>query len=199
MEKVMAVETDILKANGFTDETGFFTENADIILEAIRSRHIFLDRSACENDFSYKQIIPYIIIKHGEDYLVFKRLNKQNEARLHGMLSIGAGGHINENEAADGCGDIIIGGMLRELNEEVTVSYLKGPKFCGIINNNSNDVGRVHLGLAFMLETESAYFNVNEPEKMEAEWVSQKNLTEYLGEMEIWSIIIINRKIMPIN
>ena len=54
--------------------------------------HYFLPRSRAEYDASVKQIIPYVVIRRGEEYFLLRRLKKQTEARLHDKLSLGVGG-----------------------------------------------------------------------------------------------------------
>ena len=190
MEKVMAVAKSALYAAGFTDETGFFAGAFPALADAIVKNHIFMERGVSETNYDYKQIIPYTVVKHKDAYLLLRRLNKQGEKRLHGMLSIGVGGHINENERRGG-ESMLIAGALRELNEEVRVSYVQNPVFMGFLNDNGADVGRVHLGLVYLLTADNAAFTINETDKMEGGWAAADELADKLPAMEGWSRILI--------
>lgn len=93
----------------------------EVIAQANKTRK-FLPRSKVEQDESHKQIIPYICIRHQDSFVLLQRTNKQSEARLHNKFSLGIGGHINEQEVACGAQDLVYAGLLRELNEEITVA-----------------------------------------------------------------------------
>ena len=187
MENILVVEKTILEAAGFADKPGFFTGDSSVVLRAVRDRHIFMRRDLCETDYDYKQIIPYTVVRHGNSYLLMKRLPKQGETRLHGLLSIGVGGHINDTE--DG-GDIILSGALRELAEEVYVPHAGQPVFMGLLNDSDTDVGRVHLGAVYLLEADGGNFEVNEKDKMEARWATAGELQTLTDAMEGWSRIL---------
>ena len=70
----------------------------------IREKGFFVERRWAEHDSSFKQVIPYTVVTHGDEVLLLKRLEQGGEARLHGKLSIGVGGHINPVDG-DGNGD----------------------------------------------------------------------------------------------
>ena len=190
-EKVMAVKKEILVKNGFRDEKGFYIRNKRAIYNTALIDHVFLKRSECETDPTYKQIIPYVIVSYHNKYLLLKRLPAQGEKRLHGLYSIGVGGHIKENEDA-GEKDIIVAGTLRELNEEVALSRVGAPGYIGFLNDNTNEVGSVHLGLVFMLGANDDYFKINEPDKMTGSWASLDELGLLADRAETWSRVMID-------
>ena len=192
----MAVKINALIKNGFKNETGFFIENTNKIIETVLYEHFFIERGVCETDASYKQIIPYVTVRRADKLLLLKRLRSQNEKRLHGLLSIGLGGHINETDinVYGKNENIIINGMHRELNEEISIGYSKAPEFIGIINDNSNDVGKVHLGFWFIIDADSEAFSINELEKTEGRWIAKNELQRLTCEMETWSSLLLNSK-----
>jgi len=151
---------------------------------SISARHIFMPRNEIEDNPKYRQIIPYCIIRHGDNYMMFERLKKQSETRLHSKLSLGAGGHINEEDGT------VIKGLHRELNEEISIKYSE-PKFIGIINDESLEVSKCHLGLLFEVIAEDAAFSVNEKDKMTAMWVNKSELGNYRDRFESWSLIVL--------
>ena len=193
IEKVMVVKKEDLHRAGFSDGTGFFTDGGEKIIDAVISGYFFMDRKACETDPSYKQIIPYAVARRGDRYLLTRRLSGQSEKRLHGKLSIGFGGHINESEESDAPTGIILRGLLRELSEEVSIKFSKTPEFVGIINDAGDGVGSVHLGFVYKIEAESDEFTINEPEKMTGRWATADELARLAGGLESWSRLIIGK------
>src|SRR5205823_2574248 len=144
--------------------TGKFTKtNLERALEFMLSRYSFRSRANAEEDPSFKQIIPCVIVRFEDRYLLLQRTSKQTAKRLHGTLSVGIGGHINDLEVAGTHKNILHAGLERELEEEV---HIPGPRrsleLAGIISDDSTPVGQVHLGLVFILETDSPEFTVNE-------------------------------------
>lgn len=112
---------------------------ADLLRGELRSRHLV------ENDFNFKQLIPYVVFRDGETFFSYRRSTGQGEARLHGNFSIGVGGHVNAEELLEGC--------WREIHEEVILPSTSNElTLVGLINDDSNSVGRVHLGVLFILD-----------------------------------------------
>ena len=174
--------------------TGALTvTNLERCLEYILTQHSFRDRALVEEDPSFKQIIPYVVVRHDDRYLLAQRTSRQTESRLHGKYSLGIGGHINDTEtfaAGQNVKNVIEAGLERELGEEI---HLRGQRrslnLVGIISDDSTPVGQVHLGLVFVLETDSPEFTVNEADLMTAEWATLETLQERLERMETWSQI----------
>ena len=114
-----------------------------------------------EHDEELKQIIPYIWIVNLETRRVFlyKRgfnANKQDgefrEERYMHKYSGGVGGHI-DRDTEEGADDPVIQAMLRELREEVDMVNYLVPKIVGYINDDSDDIGKVHFGVVSIAET----------------------------------------------
>ena len=122
------------------------------LLSRAREKAFFIERRKAEKDPGLKQLIPYCLVLHPPTRGIFlmKRLPAQGEARLHGKLSIGVGGHINPVDQ-EGGRDPIQGGLRRELSEEVVITGEERVEFLGILNDDSNPVGAVHLGLVHAL------------------------------------------------
>jgi predicted NUDIX family phosphoesterase len=153
------------------------------ILDVIAAKHFFIDRKIAEMSPQYRQIIPYVLIRNDGDYFVLRRTTKQTEARLHHKLSLGIGGHINP-------GHSLVDGMQKELEEEVRIETTYDLNFVGILNDDSTDVGRVHLGAAYRLDVETKSVVVRETEKMSGQWLSRAALREARPAMESWSQIV---------
>ncbi|MEM1350330.1 MAG: hypothetical protein AAGI01_17350, partial [Myxococcota bacterium] len=163
---------------------------------AILREHLhYHTRDELEGDPSRKQIIPYIVVLT-QDHRVFtlRRRREQSEARLHGKLSIGVGGHLEREDAEHD--DPITAGMWREFAEEILVpaSTLDtlAPIYRGVLNDDSTEVGAVHLGVVFtVLVPEPQEIHVGEPEKMEGSWWRPVMLQEHADRLETWSALLL--------
>ncbi len=148
-------------------------------------------RNSAEADFSFKQVIPYLYIRSNELFLLYRRTKQQSESRLHEKLSIGIGGHINPNDRT-GKG-AIYNCLLRELSEEVSLPDIdmSSLRFLGYINDDISDVGKVHIGLVFEVQSSMPSHKVNEVGKLECEWVDIDYLNANDPLLESWSQIIL--------
>jgi predicted NUDIX family phosphoesterase len=170
-------------------EFQFIQERTDEIFSIIESKHFFIDRPLAETSPQFKQIIPYVVIRHLDSYFLLRRLKKQTEARLHEKLSLGIGGHINPDTPT------LLGGLKKELEEEVHVAGPYDLQFVGILNDDSTPVGQVHLGAVYTLVASSDDVTVRETEKMAGEGVATAGLAEVRERMETWSQIVFDELI----
>ncbi len=188
-EQVLAVSEKTFKeAGGFI---GFKKADKDFykkILGSIR----YIDRDDAERDQSWKQIIPYVVIRFEDSFLVMQRLPRSGEKRLHNAYTFGVGGHINPGDSASDIEgeDIIERGMYRELNEEVWIDDLKNIKHVGYIYDDSQEVSRHHLGFVYSAESGSEEVKALEPEKLKPFFVDKKNLPKYIDGKENWAEIV---------
>jgi predicted NUDIX family phosphoesterase len=187
-EKVLAVPRPAIEK--FLKQ-GFFAPDGEDLMGTIADLSVFLDRKLAEEDPSHKQIIPYILVAHGARVLLYRRTKKQGESRLHNKFSLGFGGHINDidgNQETDT--NLILAAMIRELNEEIFLPSVRQVSVVGFINDDSNAVGQVHLGVAFVVEAANDRFTVNEPEMIEARWCDEKGIEEIFPNLESWSQLL---------
>jgi len=188
MENVLVVKTALL--GGIVERNGLITGREDKVLNLLGSCAEFLPRLEAEQNPSYRQIIPYVAILRGDDVFITKRLNKGGEARLHGQLSLGVGGHINETDKTGN--NWLMNCLRREIGEEVSMDDFGVLTLRGLINDSRNAVGRVHLGFFFTLTT-AGTVSVRETEKLEGSFVPVSTLSALAPQMETWSQIIIPR------
>ena len=186
MEKVLVVKTEKL-AKFISGKTGLLTADREEMLDIIVNHHEFIDRPAAEEDPSYKQIIPYVVLTRKGLVFATRRLNKGGESRLHGKVSIGIGGHINPVDETDRR-SVLMKGLERELDEEVYIRRRGELVPQGFINDDGNGVGAVHLGLCFSMEVEGEV-SVKETEKLSGGWMSLQELRGEFDNMETWSQI----------
>ena len=186
MEKVLVVKTEKL-AKFISGKTGLLTADREEMLDIIVNHHEFIDRPAAEEDPSYKQIIPYVVLTRKGLVFATRRLNKGGESRLHGKVSIGIGGHINPVDETDRR-SVLMKGLERELDEEVYIQRRGELVPQGFINDDGNGVGAVHLGLCFSMEV-GGEVSVKETEKLSGAWMGLQELRGEFDNMETWSQI----------
>ena len=186
MENVLVVKTERL-APFIDGKTGLITANNEDILKLIINEHIFIPRPDAETDPTYKQIIPYVVLRRGEQIFMTRRLNKGGETRLHGKVSIGIGGHINPVDETDNT-KVLMRGLERELDEEVAIEQRGELLPCGFINDDTTGVGSVHLGMCFLMEV-TGEVAVKETEKLSGGWMTVRELEENYDNMESWTQI----------
>ena len=132
------------------------------------ANNFFMDRGAAEEDPSHKQLIPYCIFRvkdaAGTRYLHYTRGKSGGESRLHAQVSIGIGGHINPvDQREDHLGmETYMAGVEREIDEELNIQGKHSNKIVAILNDDSNSVGEVHLGVVHMIDLESDDVAANE-------------------------------------
>ncbi len=188
-EEVLILQNSLLESYIKGRSGCLIKDDTDHLYTKILDHHAFMLRDEAEYNFDHKQIIPYVVVHHKDKYLLLQRTSNQSEKRLHNKYSLGIGGHINPVESLKH-ENIIVDSMYRELSEEVQVNDHGTLKFAGVINDESNSVSRVHLGLLYILEVLSPEFEVLEKDKMTAEWVSESDLKNYYDGFETWSQIV---------
>ncbi|KPK00984.1 MAG: hypothetical protein AMK71_07265 [Nitrospira bacterium SG8_35_4] len=188
-EDVLVIENNLIQSHIPGKNACLLRDASGHIVNKIMENQMFMERDEAEYNFSHKQVIPYVTIRYGNDYLLLKRTKKQTEKRLHDKYSLGIGGHINPG-SPDSEDNIIMQGLYRELNEEISLHEPGGLHFIGIINDERNSVSRVHLGLLYVLDVLSSGFEVLETELMTAQWMPKEKLSDYYPSFETWSQIV---------
>lgn len=155
-------------------------------LETILSKKEFLPRSLMETDPTYKQIIPYLVFMHDDKLFLMQRQAKASETRLQSKYSLGIGGHIREEDIQDAD---IVSWARREFHEEVIYNDDFTVEPLGILNDDSNDVGKVHVGFVYLLRGTSANIAVQE-ELKSGTLLSIEECAAFYDRMETWSQIV---------
>jgi predicted NUDIX family phosphoesterase len=184
-EKVLVIPTERFRAAGYFH--GFRAASDTYraaILEA--TDFSFRPRYEVEMDPSFKQLIPYIVLKCGEQVFQYRRGSSGTEKRLEALRSIGIGGHISEADAAGGV-DLYATGMMRELTEEVEVGCGFTQRCVGFINDDRTPVGSVHLGVVHVFELESASARSREDALADAGFAKWTELIRFADQFETWS------------
>ena len=190
---------------------------ADFLARA-RSLGRFVARDTAEQTPAWKQWIPYCAIRCAgrtagpdpapEGIFRVQRTNGQSEARLHGLWSIGLGGHVEPEDAVPSPGEpetaarFFARSLWRELREELHFgrSPPGQPRFLGLLNDDSTPVGQVHAGLVYVLDLAvdlaraAESLRVREISKMRGGFgslVEFRNLWQDPSRFESWSQFLV--------
>ena len=147
----------------------------------------YINRSAAELDKRYKQLIPYALIICGDRILRYRRGKGGGETRLHGLFSVGVGGHISEEDTglfATGVG--YREAMRRELMEEVNIDVTR-EMAVAVINDDSTEVGYVHLGIVHVVYTDDEAIANGRDGIVGAEFVPVSEAAKNPEGYESWS------------
>ncbi len=156
----------------------------------------FGPRPTLEEDESFRQIIPYAILRCGDNYLAYTRGGSGGEARLHGSISMGFGGHVDlPDMKLDGHGFFDLGATLahsvdRELEEEIPGIKIKGNSWIGLLADNTNNVGRVHVGLIGIWDIEEIPTAAGEEAIADLITLSPEEVVAARDRLEGWSQIL---------
>ena len=170
---------------------GFVTENLERHQKTIRDKHFFKPRAEVENDPTFQQIIPYVVFRHDDRYLLTHRLRASSERRLRKQYSLGVGGHINPGDL--GAGDPILDGLKREWEEEVVYQGTFEARLLGFLNEDSSPVSKVHLGVVFVVDGDTPTITIRETDKLAGELLTLDEMRMYYLAMESWSQIVYDR------
>jgi predicted NUDIX family phosphoesterase len=150
--------------------------------------HAFMPRGKVEDDPAWKQLIPYFIILCGERVWYYVRSGRSGEGRLVARLSIGVGGHINRTDVRSGENAYDVGAC-RELDEEVQLPRITGTRIAALLNDESNPVGQVHLGVVHVVRVNEPEVVAREDTVTESGFASEPELRARFDQMETWSQI----------
>jgi predicted NUDIX family phosphoesterase len=186
-EDVLVVARELLFPDG--EWTGFQDHDLPGLLERIQRGYHFRPRREVEEDPTEPQIIPYVVFRHDDRYFLTHRLRRSSERRLRHLYSLGVGGHINP-EDVEGAADPIEAGLRREWEEEVVYPGTVAYRLIGAINDTSTEVGRVHLGLIYLLDGDRSEIAIREVDKLAGALLPLEEMRSYYLDMESWSQLI---------
>jgi predicted NUDIX family phosphoesterase len=148
---------------------------------------VYINRSEAEQDRRYKQLIPYVLLVSTDKILRYRRGKGGGETRLHGLYSVGVGGHISEED--HGLFSTGIGyeeGMRREIKEEVDIEPLNEAAVA-VLNDDSTDVGYVHFGVVHVMQVVEAGVAGRRSGIVAPEFVSLADAARDAASYESWS------------
>ena len=181
------------------DELGSFQGlnfEAEKYLKAILSRgnNFFIPRPEAETNPAYKQIIPYALIAFEKTVLHYVRGKKAGEQRLVAKGSIGIGGHMNETDESLFAMDeeAYRAGVEREVNEEIKIETPFEDRIVALLNDDSTEVGRVHLGIVHIFQLKEPKVQKREAMITGLTFLTKEELMDRRESLETWSQICLD-------
>jgi predicted NUDIX family phosphoesterase len=191
VERVLVLPRD--RVPGGCDFTGVRRAD-DAALASLRGAVLsdgrYLDRPVAEADPAFKQLIPYVVVRDGERIFLMERTDAGGDPRLHGRASIGVGGHLNPVDQGE---DPLTDGLRREWSEELIADWEPEFRLVGLLNDDSNPVGSVHLGVVFYVEAAGRSVEVRERDKLTGRFATAAAVRAAWDRMETWSRLVADR------
>jgi predicted NUDIX family phosphoesterase len=159
----------------------------EALRQAVAKHGRYLDRPVAENDPGHKQLIPYVVVRDGGSVFLMQRTDAGGDARLHGKASIGVGGHLNPVDDGE---EPLMTGLRREWDEELVAAWSPEFRLVGMLNDDSNPVGAVHLGVVFTVEAAGRAVEVREHEKLTGAFVDTDAAAAAWDRLETWSQLV---------
>lgn len=163
---------------------GLRTTDLTASVETIERAGRFEPREAMEQDPAFKQVIPYLVLRDGPRYFLMRRTRAGGDERLHDRWSIGVGGHLNPGDGG------IDGGLRREWSEEVEADFVPTFRLLGLLNDDSTDVGRVHLGAVYEADAAGRPVAIRETDKLTGGFAEPGEVAAVAPDLETWSRLV---------
>ena len=170
---------------------GFLRGDLADFSHAARAHGVYLPRRAVEEDPAYKQVIPYLVVRWADRVFLFRRSDAGADRRLHGLYSIGVGGHICRADAS-GSTDPVQAGLRRELEEELVIEAPWTLRPAGVLNDDTDPVGRVHLGLVYVVDVARPAVRVREADRLSGALATGQQVAALRDRLESWSRLILD-------
>jgi predicted NUDIX family phosphoesterase len=158
---------------------GLRFDDMTTFLETVALHGRYRPRDDMEQDQQQKQIIPYLVLRDGERYFLMRRTRAGGDARLFDRWSIGVGGHLNPGD-----------GLRREWREELAADFEPDFTPIALLNDDTTDVGAVHLGVVFVADAGGRAVAVRETDKLSGAFVPPAEVAVGIDHLETWSRIV---------
>lgn len=169
------------------DAAGWYGLRRDGVVEFLAAAERdgrFAPRAAMEVDPSHKQLIPYLVLRDGPRYFLMQRTRAGGDARLHDLWSIGVGGHVNPGDEG------LLGGLRREWHEELAADFEPDFRAVALLNDDTTEVGAVHLGVVFVADAAGREVAVRETDKLTGSFADPADVAAVADRLETWSRLV---------
>ena len=177
----------VLPRAAVIDEAGWHglrMDGLDAFVAALERDGRYEPRSAMEVDSGFKQVIPYLVLRDGERYFLMQRTSGGRDERLHGRYSIGVGGHLNPGDGG------LLGGLRREWEEELIADFVPAFQLIGLLNDDTTEVGAVHLGAVYVADAAGKAVAIRETDKLSGSFVDPADVEAVADRLETWSRLV---------
>ena len=192
-ENVLVIRRNLFEQLGSFQGLNFGTEKYLNVLLS-RGNNFFFPRAQAENDSAYKQIIPYVLLAFQDRVLHYVRGKKAGEQRLVAKGSIGIGGHMNESDESLFAWDeqAYRAGVEREVNEEIKIDTQFEDRIVALLNDDTTEVGRVHLGIVHVFRLAQQKVEKREAMITNLAFLTKAELLNRRESLETWSQICVD-------
>jgi predicted NUDIX family phosphoesterase len=181
-ERVLVVPRSAIMPDGGWH--GLRRAGLEAALTVVASTGSFEPRDEVERDPGRKQVIPYVVVRDGQRIFLMRRTRAGGDERLHDRYSIGVGGHLNPGDRD------LAGGLHREWTEELATDFEPVFEPLGTLNDDTTEVGSVHLGFVFTVAVAGHAVAVRETDKLEGWFASPDEVRAVYDRLETWSQIV---------
>ena len=181
-ERVYVVPRSLLP-----DEAGWYglrTEGLEDFVDIVERHGTYEPRVAMEPDPSFKQVIPYLVLRDGTRYFLMQRTNAGGDSRLHGQYSIGVGGHLNPGDRG------LLGGLRREWDEELVAGFVPDFRLVALLNDDTTAVGAVHIGAVYVADAAGRPVAIRETDKLTGAFAEPEAVATVKDRLETWSALV---------
>ena len=192
-ENVLVIRRNLFEQLGSFQGLNFGPEKYLNLLLS-RGNNFCLPRAQAENDSAYKQIIPYVLLAFQDRVLHYVRGKKAGEQRLVAKGSIGIGGHMNESDESLFAWDeqAYRAGVEREVNEEIKIDTQFEDRIVALLNDDTTEVGRVHLGIVHVFRLAQQKVEKREAMITNLAFLTKAELLNRRESLETWSQICVD-------
>jgi predicted NUDIX family phosphoesterase len=169
---------------GGADWYGLRTDGLAAFVAALERDGRYELRERMERDPTFKQVIPYVVLRDEERYFLMQRTSAGGDARLHGRYSIGVGGHLNPGD------DGLLGGLQREWHEELVADFTPTFQLVALLNDDTSAVGAVHLGAVYVADAAGRSVAIRETHKLTGTFVEPAVVAAVADRLETWSRLV---------
>jgi predicted NUDIX family phosphoesterase len=159
----------------------------DALRTAVAAHGRYVERAVAEEDPDHKQLVPYVVVRDGDKVFLMERTDAGGDRRLHGKASIGVGGHLNPVDDGE---DALMAGLRREWTEELVAGWTPDFRLVGMLNDDTNPVGAVHLGVVFEVEAAGRPIEVRERDKLMGGFATAETVRAAWDRLETWSQLV---------
>lgn len=185
-------EIVVLRRDDFFNEQpawhGLQAVDFEFYKNLIKTKQLFIPRGLAEQDPTFKQIIPYLIFRHKGSYFLMQRSATSSEQRLANSYTLGIGGHLRKEDIEKSS---LIEWAIREFHEEINYEGSFTVKPLGILNDDSNNVGKVHVGIVLLLEGDSDKISIKS-ELKSGFLVSLQECKKIYTALESWTQFVVD-------
>ena len=192
-ENILVIKRSLFDQLGSFHGLNFESQKyLDVILS--RGNNFFLPRALAENDPTHKQIIPYVLLAFQDTVLYYVRGKKAGEQRLVAKGSIGIGGHMNDRDESLFAWDesAYRAGVEREVNEEIKIGTIFEDRIVALLNDDTTEVGRVHLGIVHIFKLAEPKIEKRESMITNLTFLGKEALRARRDSLESWSQICVD-------